>query len=536
MITMKECFPEMINAPAREIGARVELFEGSTLIDVFEHTGALKEFSVERMGEDGKFFGFGVCQKLEAKLADKERKINVNKNNYLEVEFGVGCEYVYPYPLFRVDDIARDENTNDLTVIAYDPIYDCAGLHVSDLDITDSYSIKAFASACAALMGLPITFIGIDESVLMTTYATGANFDGSETVREALNAVAEATQSIYYINHQWELTFKRLDVNGDAVMDINKNRYFNLTNKTDRTLTAVCHATELGDNVIAGTNSGVTQYVRENPFWTLREDIANIVENALAAIGGITINQFECSWRGNFAVEIGDKISMTTKDDQLVYGYVLNDTVTYNGGLSEKTSWTFTDREAETAATPTTLGEAIKNTYARVDKANQRIDMVVEQSETSDEELRTAVSALQIDTSGISATVSTLETQIHDGFGNLTDEVASIRSSVEAKMTEDQVAIKISEELSNGIDKVSTTTGFTFDNEGLSISKSGSQMETKITEDGMTVYRDNTAVLVANNEGVNAEDLHATTYLIIGETSRFEDTSSGRTACFWIGG
>jgi hypothetical protein len=60
-------------------------------------------------------------------------------------------------------------------------------------------------------------------------------------------------------------------------------------------------------------------------------------------------------------------------------------------------------------------------------------------------------------------------------------------------------------------------------------------MQTTITEDGMTVYRDSEAVLIADHEGVKAEDLHATTYLIIGNNSRFEDLGD-RTACFWIGG
>ena len=46
-------------------------------------------------------------------------------------------------------------------------------------------------------------------------------------------------------------------------------------------------------------------------------------------------------------------------------------------------------------------------------------------------------------------------------------------------------------------------------------------------------------VLVANSEGVKATDLHAKTYLIIGEgdgRSRFEDYGIKRTGCFWVGG
>ena len=61
-------------------------------------------------------------------------------------------------------------------------------------------------------------------------------------------------------------------------------------------------------------------------------------------------------------------------------------------------------------------------------------------------------------------------------------------------------------------------------------------MKTQITEDGMTVYKNNESVLVANNVGVEAVNLHATTYLIIGNNSRFENYNDTRTGCFWIGG
>ena len=93
--------------------------------------------------------------------------------------------------------------------------------------------------------------------------------------------------------------------------------------------------------------------------------------------------------------------------------------------------------------------------------------------------------------------------------------------------------------MSNGVNKVTTTTGFTFDDTGLTISKTGSEMETNIDEDGISVFRDNTEVLTADNKGVIAYNLHAKTYLIIGENSRLEDwenDGTARTGCFWIGG
>ena len=90
--------------------------------------------------------------------------------------------------------------------------------------------------------------------------------------------------------------------------------------------------------------------------------------------------------------------------------------------------------------------------------------------------------------------------------------------------------------VNQGVDHVTTTTGFTFDEQGLTVNKTGSEMITQVTEDGMTISRSGTQVLVVNNQGVQATNLNANTYLIIGGRSRFENFGDNYTGCFWIGG
>jgi hypothetical protein len=510
----------MINAPARQIRARVELYNGSALTQIFSYADALKEFTIERVGDESKFFGYGVCQKLNVKLIDTARQINITTANSFEVEFGVENDYIYTLPFFEVTETHRDELTNELSVTAYDALYRANKHTVAELELPETpLTIKDYAVACARLLGLPFKVEGVQDTALEAIDAQGANLEGTESVRELLNAIAEATQTIYFINSNWELVFKRLDIHGAAVLTIDKERYFTLESKENRRLTAVCHATELGDNVIAKMEqTGTTQYVRDNPFWSLREDIAELVENALANVGGLTINQFVCSWRGNFLLEIGDKITFITKDNAEATTYLLNDTITYNGFFAEQTQWSYAGSDSETSSNPSTLGEALKQTFAKVDKVNKQIDIVA--SETA--ENKENIAQLQINTETIAASV--VET---------TNE---LKQSVEATMSADEIAIAIKQEIATGVDKVETATGYKFDAEGLTVSKSGSEMTTQITEDGMKVFRSNTEVLTANNEGVRATNLRATTYLIIGKNSRIEDYKSSRTACFWIGG
>jgi uncharacterized protein len=300
-------------------------------------------------------------------------------------------------------------------------------------------------------------------------------------------------------------------------------------------LQTIASVTELGDNVSASTTQiGTTQYIRNNPFWDLRDDIANLVENALATMGNMTINQFNCDWRGDFSLEAGDKIALTTKDNQTVTSYLLNDTITYDGGLEEKSEWDYKETE-ETASNPVTLGEALKQTYAKVDKANKQIDIVASETATNKE----AISALQINTDSISASVKKVEDSTLEALTNVNSDISTLTSRVDAAITAEDVTIAIKSELDNGVSKVETSTGFKFDETGLTISKTGSEMTTNIDEDGMTISRDNEEMLVADHEGVKAYNLHANTYLIIGGTSRFEDYEKDgetRTGCFWIGG
>jgi hypothetical protein len=86
------------------------------------------------------------------------------------------------------------------------------------------------------------------------------------------------------------------------------------------------------------------------------------------------------------------------------------------------------------------------------------------------------------------------------------------------------------------VESVATSTGFKFNKDGLNITKDNSDISTLIDEDGMDISKGSEKVLVADNQGVEAINLTAKQYLIIGDFSRFENYGENRTGCFWIGG
>ena len=170
--------------------------------------------------------------------------------------------------------------------------------------------------------------------------------------------------------------------------------------------------------------------------------------------------------------------------------------------------------------------------------APQDIESEFSSIESETKTLNETVTSLQLGADSISASVKSLEETITRTSDGLANDISIIQEQVNLAMTSEDVKIEIQNQLINGTNKVSTTTGYTFDEDGLNISKSDSEMKTQITEDGMKIYKNDDIMLTANNQGVDAKNLHATTYLIIGGNSRMEnfiENGNKRTAVFWIG-
>ena len=385
----------------RRVKAKALHYSNGALANTFTENNRIKSIEIQRVGENSKFFGFGVSHRLNIKLIDVNRELNFTTSDYFSVS--IGLEEYTQFPNMYITETNRDENTNELSITAYD-LLDKSKKHTfSELTLTKPYTIADVVNAVATLLGISANIPSLD--VFNISYADGANFEGTESLYEVLTAAAEATQTIFYMNGSNTLVFKRLDISGNPALTITKEDYITLDSGDNRRLQTICSATELGDNVSASTTQiGTTQYVRDNPFWDLRDDIDTLVDNALAAVGNMTINQFSCEWRGNPLLNIGDKIALTTKDNQKVISYLLNDTLTFDGSLHQKSEWNYEDSE-EDESNPSDLGEVLKQTYARVDKANKQVNILVSEVETN----KSNISSLQLNTESISATVESLE-------------------------------------------------------------------------------------------------------------------------------
>lgn len=129
-----------------------------------------------------------------------------------------------------------------------------------------------------------------------------------------------------------------------------------------------------------------------------------------------------------------------------------------------------------------------------------------------------------------------VEGRIEASIGDVSGRVSNLEQNA------DRVDIRV-QALENSdveIDSITTSTGYTFDENGLSICKDGEEIQNILDNTGMHVSRESNEILSANSDGVETINLVAREYVVVGSNSRFEDyvDQSGRrmTGCFYIGG
>lgn len=171
------------------------------------------------------------------------------------------------------------------------------------------------------------------------------------------------------------------------------------------------------------------------------------------------------------------------------------------------------------------------------------------------EEVTTKITEVERTVDGITQNVSKNTTDINNNYQEIIDklgdkaqkdDVISLENKVETVQTNTEYAIKVSEDIqTNGVSKVKTETGYTFDENGLTIEKTNAKTKSTLNETGLEVkdstgsqeetllkagYDEETGETIVKSKNMNVEK-----YLTVGKYSRIEDYEEG-TGVFWIGG
>lgn len=153
--------------------------------------------------------------------------------------------------------------------------------------------------------------------------------------------------------------------------------------------------------------------------------------------------------------------------------------------------------------------------------------------------VKVGASSLPDSIDNLSSQLSVMLESFTSQFSRQQDDIAGLRTDMTTiQQNADKITLQVQQIVDNGVSKVTTETGATLDKEGLHITKSGEEMESRIDYSGLHVERNDVAILEATADGVEAENVKVRTYLIVGQHARFEDYAnerdSARTACFYI--
>lgn len=533
MVSISNELKTAFASDSRRLKGKVELFNNSTST-LITSQDKLKSIQVSRYSNE-KVFGFALCQKATIEIIDENHDIEVAEGQKVKISIGAkvasGVDYV-GYCDFFIDRYSRDEVSHLLKIEAFDRIEELSRLRTSLFNFSFPMALEEIISVIQDSINIEIIYDNNLPNLKTIFEKEQVNIEGTESVRSFIEAICELTGTICYINQSNQLVLKKIA--GDTVNEtINRDRIFDFSQSEGNTITGLISATELGNNLSVGSTNGYQYIIRENPFLTNDQDLCIVcLNNLLTSINGFVFNPYELKWRGSPDLEAGDRVKIQKKDGTYLETLYLGEELTYNGGLISNANWAYIQEEEP--SNPSNLGDILKQTYARVDKVNKQIDIAV----AGKDEIEDKIAKLQLTTDGISATVSSNKAETDDRFNAVNDNLNALAKSVSATMTQDQINILIQQQLANNVDSVTTATGFTFNADGLTIEKSGNEMKTQIDEDGMTIFKDNQEVLTVNNTGVDAYNLKATTYLIIGNETRFEKfnhkTRGTGVGCFWL--
>lgn len=244
------------------------------------------------------------------------------------------------------------------------------------------------------------------------------------------------------------------------------------------------------------------------------EDLQPIAQTLYEHLRGVTYTPCTVSIPASFRIHAGDIVSITDRNGVTITAYVMTKKQVGQRDLLESTG--SARRDSSSAVN--------EQSYAAIHGKVLNLQMNVEGLRIENQNTAGKLASLSLNLEGITSMVQSQENSLESILQDIT----------QIKQDSDSVKVSVQAIEDNGVSKVETETGFTFDNEGLHINKSDSDIENLLDESGMYIRRNDETLLQANDDGVTAVDVTVQNYLVVGSHARFEDYADNRTACFWL--
>lgn len=386
MYNVSNEFITAVKSTPREVVGYITL--GNTVYD-----DEVKSINLSIQSADDKIIGQAVCKSLDIELLLTKSSYTSTFNAedevivYLGLKLTNTTEYV-PQGKFLIKNYTYDEDKGTLKLSCVDYMAEADKHTISEITgLTYPIMVDDYVAAICSLCGIIKSskpYWGND-----TVISQAPNFNGSESLREALKGIAEMCLGNCYMNKSGELEISCI-AEGTA-QSITADDYFtatfsekiipvntvSLVRDPENDIVyakdqAMIDATGVSDLII--TSNAFMDYERET-----------FATNLLTKVKGLSFYPGEITWRGNPALECFEKLTVTTVDNGTVDTFLFCEELTFSGGLKSKITNNCSNKKVVEYAKGTTVKERVRNTEISVDKTNQRIDAVIENSYTKEQ-------------------------------------------------------------------------------------------------------------------------------------------------------
>ena len=416
-------------------------------------------------------------------------------------------EYSYKtFGTYKIKSQTYDDEARTLSLECYDFMLESMIPYDLQIDWSGDVTVKDFLDAICARFGWAIGYTTFTNSDVVID---GEKFDSSYTFRDVLDQIAQAVAGVIAFKN--DALCVLYPTSTGEVIDASNLRNLTVGEKYGPINSVVLARTPQEDNVYLQDSDSVSEHgitevkIENNQIMdSHREDfLGGIFER----LNGLQFWLYDLQSFGIGYLDLCDGFILETIDGTQYETIMLSNDLQITQGLAENSSLEAPEATETDYKVASSTDKLLNKTVLKVDKQAQEITALVAKTEI------------------------------------ISGEVDGVKSSVthiaEVMVDADSVDIKISKAV-EGIESVKTSTGYTFDADGLNISKDGEEMKNRLDNTGMYVTRNGEEILSASNEGVSAVNLTSRQYLIVGNYSRFENYDNGtdekRTACFFIGG
>ena len=424
-------------------------------------------------------------------------------------KFGVkapgDADYSYKeYGTYIIKEQKSDEEQDTVILECYDLMLQA--MVPFDLAITYPVTIEAFLDAICDRFGWAK---GYKQTGFTNRYLTidKALYDEKYTYRDVLDEIAQVGgESIVFVGDELCFVNPMYSAN-EGTLDASNLKSLKIGEVYGPINSLVLARTPQEDNIYRRDEESIATYglteIRIENNQIIEQYRDGFIDALFTNVKGLKLTLYELESFGIGYLNFGDRFYIQTPDGTLHETAMFCNDLKIDQGLAETSKL---EAPAKTTTDYTAASESdrlLNQTILKVDKQAGEITA-----------LATKTTNIENDVSGIDERVTSMAKIVMDA---------------------EKVNVEITRAI-EGINSVTTSTGYTFDHQGLHIKKSDEEMENLLDNTGMYVNRGSDNILTANNEGVDAINLRSRQFLIVGSNSRFENYGSNRTACFYIGG